>query len=121
LIQRLQNSRVHRRDHIHCRIQLFFRHPSFPCVRKAPVNSRVAEPHHRDGKTDEHLLPLGETLHGMGVAIESSKICFLQFRFPFFGLGRRDVSITRSTDQPYYNLQVAKNPFTPFDQAQGER
>jgi hypothetical protein len=77
LIQRLQNPRVHRGDHIDCGIELFFRHPRFPCVRKASFNSRIAEPHHRDGETDEHLLAFGEAFDGMGVAIESSEICFL--------------------------------------------
>ena len=59
LIQRLENSRVHCSDHIYGCVQFFFRHPSFPCVRKASVNSWIAEPHHRDGETDEHLLALG--------------------------------------------------------------
>ena len=56
LIQRLQHARIHRRDDIHCRIQLFLRHPRFPCVRKAPFYSWVAQSHHRHGETDEHLL-----------------------------------------------------------------
>jgi hypothetical protein len=51
LIQRLQNPRVDRGDHVHRRIQLFFGHTCFPCVRKAAIHSRIAEPHHCDGKT----------------------------------------------------------------------
>ena len=50
LIERLQDARIHRRDHIDRGIQLFFRHPRFPCVRKAPLHSRIAQPHHRYGK-----------------------------------------------------------------------
>jgi hypothetical protein len=76
LIQRLQNSRIHRSNHVHRRVEFFFRHSRFPCVRKAPIHSRIAEPHHRDGETDEHLLALGEALDGMSIAIESSEICF---------------------------------------------
>ena len=59
LIERLQDSRVYRGDHIYCCIKLFFRHPCFPCVRKAPINSRIAKPHHGDGETDEHLFLFG--------------------------------------------------------------
>ena len=78
LIQRFEHSRVHRGDHIHRRIELFFRHPRFPCVRKAPVHSRIAEPHHCDGEADEHLLALGQTLDRMRIAVKSSEVGFLQ-------------------------------------------
>ena len=77
LIQRLQHTRIDRGDHLDGSIQLFFGHPRFPCVRKAAVHSGIAEPHHRDGKTDEHLLALGETLDGVSVTIKSSKVRFL--------------------------------------------
>jgi hypothetical protein len=80
LIQRLEHSRVHRRDHIDCGIEFFFRHPRFPCVRKASFNSRIAEPHHRHGETDEHLLAFGEAFDGMRGTIKSSKIGFLHGR-----------------------------------------
>ena len=73
----MQNSRVHRGNHIYRGIQFFFRHPRFPCVRKAPIDSWIAESHHRDGETDEHLLALGKTFDGMGVTVEGSKIRFL--------------------------------------------
>jgi len=76
LIQRLQHSRVHRGDDIDCCIEFFFRHPRFPCVRKAPVNSWIAETHHCHSETDEHLLSLGETLDGMSNTIESSEVFF---------------------------------------------
>jgi len=59
LIERLQDSRVYRGDHIYGCIQFFIRHPCFPCVRKAPINSRIAKPHHGDGETDEHLFLFG--------------------------------------------------------------
>jgi hypothetical protein len=83
LIQGLQNARVHRRDHIDGGVQLFFRYPRFPCVRKAPVNSWITEAHHRDGEADEHLFPLGKTFDGMRVAVKSSEIRFLQDRCSF--------------------------------------
>jgi hypothetical protein len=78
LIERLEDSRIHGGDHIDRCIQLFFRHARFPCVRKATLHSWIAEPHHRDGKTDEHLLPFGETLHGMSIPIKRPKVSFLQ-------------------------------------------
>lgn len=77
LIERLQNPRIHRRDHIDGSVQFFLRHPRFPCVRKAPIHSRIAQPHHRDSEPHKHLLALAQTLDGVGVAIESSKICFV--------------------------------------------
>ena len=78
LIQRLQHARVHGGNDINCRIEFFLRHPRFPCVRKASFNSRIAEPHHCHGETDEHLLAFGEAFDGMGVTVEGSKVRFLQ-------------------------------------------
>jgi hypothetical protein len=78
LIQRLQNPRVHRRNHVNRRVKLFFGHPRFPCVRKAPLHSGIAEAHRRHRQTNEHLLAISQTLDCMGVAVESSKIRFLQ-------------------------------------------
>ena len=78
LIQRLQNTGIHRGDDIHSRIEFFFRHSRFPCVRKAALHSRIAEPHHCHGETDEHLLAFGEAFDGMGVTVEGSKVRFLQ-------------------------------------------
>ncbi len=78
LIQRLQHTRIHRRDHIHRRIELFFRHPRFPCVRKAAIHARIAKPRYHHGEIDQHLLAFGETFDGMRVAIEGSKIGFRQ-------------------------------------------
>ena len=80
LIERLQNSRIHCRDHVNRRIQLLLRHSRFPCVRKAPIHSGIAEPHHRHGKTDEHLLALGQTLDRMRIAVKSSEVGFLHGR-----------------------------------------
>ena len=42
LIERLQNSCVDRGDDIHCRIEFFFSHPRFPCVRKAAADRLAA-------------------------------------------------------------------------------
>jgi hypothetical protein len=83
LIQRLQDTSIHGGNHIHRRVQFFLSHSCLPCIRKAPFDSRVAEPHHRHGKTHEHLLAFGETLDGMGVTIESAKISLLQRITPF--------------------------------------
>ena len=78
LIQRLQNPRVHGRNHIYRRIQLFLGHARFPCVRKAPLHSRITKPHHGDRETDQYLLPLSEALHRMGLVVKCTKISFLQ-------------------------------------------
>jgi hypothetical protein len=77
LIQGLQHPCIHGDNHIDCGVQFFFRHPRFPCVRKAPVHSRIAQVHHRYGQAHEHFLTLGQAVDGMGIAIESSEISFL--------------------------------------------
>jgi hypothetical protein len=108
LTQRLKNSRIHRGNNIHRRIQFFLSHSRFPCIRKAPFHSRIAEPHHRHGKTHEHLLAFGETLDGMGVTIELAKVSFLQ-----------GVSLL-SDSTPVSDLESGKIPLSsPF--AKGER
>jgi hypothetical protein len=77
LIERLQHSGTHGRNHVHSRIQLFLGHPCFPCVRKAPVHSRIAQPHHRYGQAHEHFLTFRQAFDGMSVTVESSEISFL--------------------------------------------
>jgi len=79
LIQRLQHAGIHRRDHVHRGVQLFFGHSPFPCVRKAPLHSRIAQPHHRYRQTDQHLLTRGQAFDSVSIAIESPKVCFLHF------------------------------------------
>jgi hypothetical protein len=99
LIERLQNARVHCGNHVDRGVQLFFGHARFPCIRKAPIHSRIAEPHHRNRETDEHLLALAETLHGVRVAVESSKVGFLHV-IALSNRGRRMLRpYTRNQDQ----------------------
>jgi hypothetical protein len=84
LIEGLQHTRVHRRDHIHRGIQLFFRHPRFPCVRKAAIHSWIAQPHYCHRKTHEHLLALAQTFDGVGVFIECPEIGFIRGHLFYF-------------------------------------
>jgi len=79
LIQGLEHARIHRGDDIHGGIQFFLRHPRFPCVRKAPFDSRVAQSHHCKGQADEHLFTVAETFDSVSVTVEGTKISFLQF------------------------------------------
>ena len=74
LIQRLEHAGVHRGDDIHRRIELFFRHASFPCVRKAPFYSRVAKPYHRYRQPHEHFFPLAQAGRRMRISIKPAKI-----------------------------------------------
>jgi hypothetical protein len=83
LIERLQDTRIHRRDDIHGGVQFFLGHSRFPCVRKAPFHSGIAEPHHRHGQADEHLFTVRETFDSVSVTIELAKVGFLQFRILF--------------------------------------
>lgn len=83
LIERLHYPRIHRGNYVHRGVQFLLGHSRFPCVRKASVHSRIAEPHHRDGETDEHLLAIGQALDRMRITVKRSKICFCHFRAPF--------------------------------------
>jgi hypothetical protein len=75
-MQRLQHTRIYGGNHIDRRVQFFFSHPRFPCVRKAAVHSGITEPHHRDRETDKHFFALGKTFDGVCVAVESSEVRF---------------------------------------------
>jgi hypothetical protein len=59
LIQGLEDTGVHRRDDIHRRIQFFLGHSCFPCVRKASLDSGIAQSHHRNRQANEHLFSIG--------------------------------------------------------------
>ena len=74
LVQRLQDAGIHRRDDIYRRVQFFFPHACFPCIRKASFYSGIAKAHHRHRQTDGHLFSFRKALDGMGITIESSKI-----------------------------------------------
>jgi hypothetical protein len=80
LIQRLEYARIDGSNDVDRGIQFFFGHACFPCIRKAPLHSRIAEPHHRYGQSDKHLLPLAEAFDGMSITIELAKVRFLQCR-----------------------------------------
>jgi hypothetical protein len=83
LIQRLQDTRIHSGNHIHRRVQFFLSHARFPCIRKAPLHSWVAQSHHRNGQADEHLFTVTETFDSVSVSVEGSKISSLQCVTPF--------------------------------------
>ena len=75
----LQNPGVHGGNDVDGSIELFLRKPRFPCVRKAPFDSRIAQAHHRDRQADKDLLAIAETLDRMGITIELAKIGAFQF------------------------------------------
>jgi hypothetical protein len=105
LVQRLQNSGVDCRNHVHSRIELFFGHPCFPCVRKAPVHSRIAKPHHRYGQTHKHFLTFRQAFDGMSVAVEGSKVGFLHGQSPLL----RESIRPRSPFQSLCRSKTLKN------------
>jgi hypothetical protein len=78
LIQRLHHPGVYGGDDVDGGIELFFGHACFPCVRKAALHSRIAEPHHRDGQAHEHFFPVRQALNGVRIAIERSKVGLFQ-------------------------------------------
>ena len=86
LIEGLQHPCIDCGDHIYRGVQLFFGHACFPCVRKAPIHSRIAEPHHRDREANEHLLAPGEAFDGMRIAVECSEISFFHCFTPCFAV-----------------------------------
>ena len=82
LIQRLKHARVNGSNDIHRCIEFFLGHARFPCVRKATIHSRIAQPHHRNGEANQHLLSFSETVDRMRITIEGSKIRSLQTLTP---------------------------------------
>ena len=95
LIERLKHACIDSGDYVHGRIQFFFGHPSFPCVRKAAIHSGIAEPHGRDREADKHLLALGEALDGMRISVECPKVGFFHIMLLLNG--------GRSMLRPLYN------------------
>jgi hypothetical protein len=82
LIKRLQNSGVHRCDHIHGSVEFFFGQARFPCIRKAALHSWIAEPHHRHRQPYEHFFTLAETRHRVRIPIERPEISFIHLVTP---------------------------------------
>jgi hypothetical protein len=99
LIERLKHARVYGGDDVHGGIQFFFGHPRFPCVRKAPIHSGIAELHHCDRQSDQHLFPFGETFDSMRIAVKSSKIGFFHAAVPHTN-GHRTPRSTNPKPQP---------------------
>jgi len=58
LIQRFEYAGIDGCNDVNRSIELFFRQPGFPCVRKATIHSGIAQSRHRDCQADEHLLAL---------------------------------------------------------------
>lgn len=83
LVERLHDSSIHRGDDVHGRVQFLFRYPCFPWVRKAPFRSGFAVARHRNGKPDEHLLPLAQAGDAVRLEIELPKIGFVHGLSPF--------------------------------------
>jgi hypothetical protein len=82
LIKRLQNSSVHRCDHIHGSVKFFFGHARFPCIRKAAFHSGIAKPQHRHGQSHQHLFALAETGYCVRLPIERPEISFIHLVTP---------------------------------------
>lgn len=73
-MKRFHNPCIDRGNDVHCCFQLLFRHPRFPCVRKAPFYSGLAVAGHGDRQPQKHLLPVGQTGYIVGLTIKQTKI-----------------------------------------------
>jgi hypothetical protein len=109
LIQRLQHAGIHRGDDIDRRVQLFFAHSRFACIRKAPVDSRIAETHHRDRESDQHFLTLRETLDGVRFPIKSSKVCFFHNKSPSAPILTERIKLGWSVVQVHRRYEVYRS------------
>jgi hypothetical protein len=74
LIKRLENSGVHRCDHVNGRVKFLFGHPGFPCVRKAAFHSWIAQPHHCHRQSHQRLFALAETGYRVRLPVKGPKI-----------------------------------------------
>ena len=73
-VQRLYNARIDCRNDIYGSVQVCFRDPGFPCIRKAPLHSRltVADKSHR--QPNKYLLALAQVRYSMRIPIKLAEI-----------------------------------------------
>src|SRR4029450_2474803 len=63
-VQRLNNAGIDCRNNIHGSVQICLRDTSFPCVRKAPLHSRLTVTYEGNRQPNKHLLALAQVGDG---------------------------------------------------------
>jgi len=76
-VERLDNPCIHGSDNVHRHIYIFLSDAGLPCVRKAPLDSRLTVAHKGYRQTHKDLLALAQIGHCVGVAVELPKISAL--------------------------------------------
>ena len=79
-VERLDNPGVHGGNHIRSTIQIFLRDTSFPCVRKAPFNSRLTIADHGNSQSHKDFFALREIWHRMRITVKGAKVGSLTHR-----------------------------------------
>jgi hypothetical protein len=73
-VQRLNNAGIDCRNNIHSSVQSCLRDTSFPCVRKAPLHSRLTVTYEGNRQSNKYLLALAQVGHRMRILIKLAEI-----------------------------------------------
>jgi hypothetical protein len=80
-VQRLNNAGINCRNDVHSSVQIFLRDTGLPCVRKAPLHSRLTVPHEGHRQADQYLLALAQVGYRMRIPIKLAEIRALTHGF----------------------------------------
>ena len=73
-VQRLNNAGIDCRNNVHGSVKICLRDTGFPCVRKAPLHSRLTVTDEGNRQPNKYLLALGQVGHRMRIPIKLTKI-----------------------------------------------
>jgi hypothetical protein len=80
-VQRLYNAGIDCRNNIHGSVQICLRDTGFPCVRKAPLHSRLTVTYEGNRQPNKYLLALAQVGHRMCIPIKLAEIRALTHGF----------------------------------------
>jgi hypothetical protein len=80
-VQRLNNAGIDCRDDVHSSVQICLRDTGFPCVRKAPLHSRLTITYESNRQPNKYLLALAQVGHRMRIPIKLAEIRALTHGF----------------------------------------
>ena len=79
--QRLYNAGIDCRNNVHGSVQICLRDTGFPCVRKAPLHSRLTVTYEGNRQPNKYLLALAQIGHRMRISIKLAEIRALTHGF----------------------------------------
>ena len=80
-VQRLNNTGIDCRNDVHGSVQICLRDTGFPCVRKAPLHSRLTITYESNRQPNKYLLALAQAGHCMRIPIKLAEIRALTHGF----------------------------------------